>query len=183
MGVGIESGADFIAQRMAVVLLYRVPSCHAGKNKFAATTETCHIVSGNGIDQNHFVRPGHSFIDKNFRSAACRSHISEAVLIPAVVLVQFDTLCRFFAYAFYIFLFRVGPVGSLGKNDTDVFIGNAGTVQFIDDMNDEIPCVVPGTGDIGNDKADFIAGTDLFGQRSRFCRVAHTCKRSFFDIA
>ena len=50
MGVGIESGADFIAQRMAVVLLYRVPPCHAGKNKFAAAAETCHIVSGNGID-------------------------------------------------------------------------------------------------------------------------------------
>ena len=54
--IGIQAGADFVAQGVAVVLLDGIPPCYTGKDKFASAAEACHVMGGKSVQENDFVR-------------------------------------------------------------------------------------------------------------------------------
>ena len=138
MGIGIQAGADFVAQGVAVVLLDGIPPCYAGKDKFASAAEACHVMGGKSVQENDFVRFRDAFIQPYFRAAGGHAHMGEHVFIPAVMLVHGNASRHFFSHTFDIFRVGVCPVGTLGENDENVFIRNSCEVQFIDYMDSAV---------------------------------------------
>ena len=183
MGIGIQSGADFVAQGVAVVLLDGIPPCYAGKDKFASAAEACHVMGGKSVQENDFVRFCDAFIQPYFCTAGGHAHTGEHVFIPAVMLVHGNASRHFFSHTFDIFRVGVCPVGTLGENDENVFIRNSCEVQFIDHMDGEIAGMVPRAGDVGDDKADLVALLYFFGKRRGADGAAHTFDSRFFNIA
>ncbi|EEW97418.1 hypothetical protein GCWU000321_01411 [Dialister invisus DSM 15470] len=183
MGIGIQAGADFVAQGVAVVLLDGIPPCYAGKDKFASAAEACYVMGGKSVQENDFVRFRDAFIQPYFRAAGGHAHMGEHVFIPAVMLVHGNASRHFFSHTFDIFRFAVRPVGTLGENDENVFIRNSCEVQFIDHMDGEIAGMVPRAGDVGDDKADLVALLYFFGKRRGADGAAHTFDSRFFNIA
>ena len=80
------------------------------------------------------------------------------------MLIGLDAVDDFLSADGDVFFRRLGPVGSLRKDDVDVVVGNPGQVQFIDDVDEELVGMIPRACNIGDDQADFITGLYLFGQ-------------------
>ena len=126
---------------------------------------------------------GPSCIDPYVGTPGSHAHMGKHGFVRGNMLVHFDALCHFFAYAGDIFLIRMNAVSPLGKDDVHIFIRNTCQVQFIDHMNGEFPCPVPGTGDIRHDQADFIPLFHHSRKRFRANRMTHTFDGCFLHIA
>lgn len=182
-GFGVDAAAEFFSQGMAVVDLDGVVSCHAGKNEFSAAAVAGKEVGGNAVDDDDFVRFYGVFVDPYGGAAAGVAYVDQFVLVHAVVLVQFHPLGQFFAYHHDVFFRCLFSVGALGKEDADVFIRYAGQVQFVHHMNDELVRMVPDTGDVGADDADFVSFGDDFLQGFGSNGMTHAFQGGFFDVA
>ena len=108
--------------------------------------------------------------------------MDELILIEAVVLVELYPLRQFFAHHGDIFFVGLFPVGALGEEDADVIIRNAGQVQFIHHVNDELVRMVPGTGDVGADDADLIPFGYHFLQRLASDGMPHALDGCFLYV-
>lgn len=181
-GLGVDAAAEFFAQRMAVVDLDGVVSCHAGENQFPAAAVAGKEVGGNAVDDDDFVRFHGMFINPYGGAAAGVAYVDQFVLVHAVVLVEFYPFGQFFAYHHNVFFRCLFPVGALGKEDADVFVRNAGQVQFVHHVDNELVGVVPDTGDVGADDADLVAFGNDFLQGPGSDGVAHAFQGGFLYV-
>ena len=153
-----------------MVALDRFKTGDARQDELAAAAVTGKEMGRNAVDDDNFVGVDDVFIEFQWCAELGRTEVDES-RIHAVVLIGLDAADDFFA-----------AVRALGKDDVDVVIGDAGQVQFVDDIDKELIGMVPRAGDVGDDEADLIAFLDFFLQRGAADRMTHAVNRRLFDV-
>ena len=164
-----------------MVALDRFKAGDARQDELAAAAVTGKEMGRNAVDDDDFVGVDDVFIEFQWCAELGRTEVDES-RIHAVVLIGLDAADDFFAADEDVFFRRLGAVRALGKDDVDVVIGDAGQVQFVDDIDKELIGMVPRAGDVGDDEADLIAFLDFFLQRGAADRMTHAVDRRLFDV-
>ena len=153
------------------------------EDELAAAAEACHVVGGDGIDEDDLVRIYDALVDPDFGAEGGLSEVGLLGFVGGDMLVHGDAAGDFFADAGDVLFVGVGAVGALCKDYVDVLVGDAGEVQLIYDVDQKFGGAVPGAGDVGDDEADFVAALYDFLQRGTADRASHSSKGRFFDVA
>lgn len=164
-----------------MIALNRFKAGYAGQDEFAAAAETGEEVGRNPVDDDDLVGVDDMFIQLQRCAQLGRAAVDEG-RVHTVMLIGLDAVDDFLTADGDVFFRRLGPVGSLRKDDVDVVVGNPGQVQFIDDVDEELVGMIPRACNIGDDQADFITGLYLFGQGGAADGVAHAVHRRFFYV-
>ena len=88
-------------------------------------------MEGNGSRQDQFIGLCRQGIDIDIITKARTAHAGQGTGIMAVMLDDVQAAHHIAAADYFIFLFRVSPVGSLGNEDRDLMVLYANTVQFL----------------------------------------------------
>lgn len=127
----------FVSQSVAVVALDRFETGNAGQDEFAAAAVTGEEVGRNAIDDDDFVGVDNVFVEFQRRAELGRAAVDEG-RVHAVMLIGFDAADDFFTADADVFFRRLGAVRTLSEDNADVVIGDAGQVQFVDDVDEEL---------------------------------------------
>ena len=166
---------------MAVVALDRFETGNAGQDELAAAAVTGKEMGRNTVDDDDFIGVDDVFIEFQRCAEFRRAKVDEG-RIHAIVLISLDTADDFFATDDDVFFRCLSAVRTLGKDDVNVVIRDAGQVQFVDDIDEKLIGMVPSAGDVGDDEADFIAFLNFFLQRGAANRMTHAVDCGLLDI-
>ncbi len=165
-----------------MVFLDRFIACHARKDQLAAAAVTGKEVGGDAIDHDDLVC-FYRVLVQPYRCAAGRvAYVHQFIHGFAAMLIQFDTLCHFFADDCNVFFRRLFAVGALGKEDAHIFIGDAGEIQFVHDVDHILVGMIPSAGDVGAHDAHLVAFGNSFLQRFAADGVSHTVDGGFLHV-
>lgn len=91
----------------------------------------------NAIDDDDFVGVDNVFVEFQRRAELGRAAVDEG-RVHAVMLIGLDAADDFFTADADVFFRRLGAVRTLSEDNADVVIGDAGQVQFVDDVDEEL---------------------------------------------
>jgi len=135
--LGVDAVTKFVSQSVAVVALDRFETGNAGQDEFAAAAVTGEEMGRNAIDDDDFVGVDNVFVEFQRRAELGRAAVDEG-RVHAVMLIGLDAADDFFTADADVFFRRLGAVRTLSEDNADVVIGDAGQVQFVDDVDEEL---------------------------------------------
>ena len=181
--VRVQAASDCGSQCVAVVLLDGFEAGYAREDEFPSAAKACHVVGGDGVDEDDFVSFDDAGVDP-YVSASCRgADVGQHGFVGGDVLVHFNAGSDFLAHAGDVFLVGVDAVGALCEDDVDVVVRDAGVVQFVDDVDGEFGSAVPCAGDVSDDEADLVAFLHEVVERLSADRMTHAFDGGFFHVA
>lgn len=110
-----------------MIALNRFKAGYAGQNELAAAAETGEEVGRNPVDDDDLVGVDDVFIQLQRRTQLGRAAVDEG-RVHTVMLIGLDAVDDFLTADGDVFFRRLGPMGSLGKDDVDIVVGNPGQV-------------------------------------------------------
>ena len=178
---GIAAAAKGIGQGHGVVAHNRFIAGNTGQDGFASAAKTGHGMEGYGAGQDDFIGLDDVRVEIDVIAMRRRPDFGQLRRIAAVVADDFDALDHVFAADDDVFFRRMGPVRPLGRDDGNLFVPDAGLVQFIDDDRQHL-CRMDQTGNVTDDDSYRIAGLDDVFERCAADRVAQSLSNGFLFI-
>ncbi len=161
----IHTGAECIRQRMAMILLHRIPTGDPRQNQFPPAAVAREKMRRDPIHQNDPIRFDHVPIQPHRRPDLRIAHVDQLILIATVVLHQTNATAHLLAHRADILLRRMRAMRPLRENNHLILIRDPGRIQLIHDMNHKIRRMIPRTRHIRAHETHLL--TRLYNLRQR----------------